>query len=55
MFKTYDAVLNVRFRAEFRDLYERAVKEVLAEQAELGIDVVTDGELDRESYVWFLW
>ncbi|XP_038058304.1 5-methyltetrahydropteroyltriglutamate--homocysteine methyltransferase-like [Patiria miniata] len=39
---------------EFSDQFERAVKEVLSEQAELGIDVVTDGELDRESYVWYL-
>ena len=40
---------------DFHETYENAVKEVLTEQAELGIDVVTDGELNRENYVWFLW
>ncbi|XP_022102489.1 uncharacterized protein LOC110985638 [Acanthaster planci] len=39
---------------DFCQTHERAVKEVLTDQAELGIDVVTDGELNRESYVWYL-
>ncbi|XP_033639156.1 5-methyltetrahydropteroyltriglutamate--homocysteine methyltransferase-like [Asterias rubens] len=40
--------------AGLQQLHLRALTDVLKEQADIGIDVVTDGELDRESYVWYL-
>jgi 5-methyltetrahydropteroyltriglutamate--homocysteine methyltransferase len=33
--------------------FDRAVAEVVAEQAEIGIDVVTDGEIRREHYIYY--
>ncbi len=32
------------------ELIEQAVDEVVAKQLDLGIDVITDGEMERETY-----
>ena len=34
-------------------LFERAAREVIADQTEAGIDVVTDGEVRRENYIYY--
>jgi 5-methyltetrahydropteroyltriglutamate--homocysteine methyltransferase len=34
-------------------LFEQAAREVIADQVEAGIDVVTDGELRRENYIYY--
>ena len=38
---------------EEQRLLDRATREIVAEQAELGIDVPTDGEIRREHYVFY--
>ncbi|MDZ7790105.1 MAG: hypothetical protein U5L08_06355 [Xanthomonadales bacterium] len=38
---------------EEQRLFDRATREVVAEQAEIGIDVPTDGEVRREHYVFY--
>jgi len=39
--------------SEVEKLLDRATVEVVTEQAELGIDVVTDGEIRRENYIHY--
>ena len=36
-------------------LIKKAQKEVLDVQTELGIDVITDGEVSRENYIFHFW
>ncbi len=40
--------------AEHQSLVRRATREVLAEQEAMGIDVVTDGEMATENYIYHL-
>ena len=37
---------------EHKKIVDRAKQEVMPQQAELGIDVITDGEVERENYVF---
>ncbi len=39
--------------ADLEDIYLRATAEVVEEQAELGIDIPTDGEIKRENYIYY--
>ena len=39
--------------AEAESLFARAAQEVIADQAEAGVDVVTDGEVRRENYIHY--
>ena len=40
---------------ELEKCIEKAECEVIQEQIDLGIDVITDGELRRENYIWYFW
>ena len=42
-----------RAGSEGEDLFRQAVAEVIADQVEAGIDVVTDGEVRRENYIHY--
>ena len=37
------------------DLFLKAAKDVINEQIALEIDVITDGEVRRENYTYYLW
>ena len=39
--------------AEAETLFARAAQEVIADQAEAGVDIVTDGEVRRENYIHY--
>ena len=39
--------------AEAESLFGRAAREVIADQAEAGVDIVTDGEVRRENYIHY--
>ena len=39
--------------AEAESLFARAAREVIADQAEAGVDIVTDGEVRRENYIHY--
>ena len=39
--------------AEAESLFSRAAREVIADQAEAGVDIVTDGEVRRENYIHY--
>nr|XP_006818156.1 PREDICTED: 5-methyltetrahydropteroyltriglutamate--homocysteine methyltransferase-like [Saccoglossus kowalevskii] len=38
---------------ELEELLKKAIKDVIDEQTDLGIDVITDGEMRRENYIFF--
>ncbi len=35
-----------------QDTLQKAFNEVIEEQIKLGCDIITDGEIDRENYIW---
>ena len=41
--------------AEYKELEEQALKDVIGHQVALGIDVITDGEILRENYIFHFW
>ena len=40
---------------EIQESLDKAVKEAILEQEALGIDVITDGELARDNYIFHFW
>ncbi|XP_077868378.1 5-methyltetrahydropteroyltriglutamate--homocysteine methyltransferase-like [Saccoglossus kowalevskii] len=38
---------------ELEEVLKKAIKDVIDEQTELGIDVITDGDMSRENYIFF--
>ena len=51
--QTANEAFSLSRRAEIEALLARATHEVVREQAEIGIDVPTDGEMRRENYVYY--
>ncbi|XP_077866511.1 LOW QUALITY PROTEIN: 5-methyltetrahydropteroyltriglutamate--homocysteine methyltransferase-like [Saccoglossus kowalevskii] len=49
----YNAYLAKHTPREIEELTARATKDVIVEQVELGIDVITDGEVRRENYIYY--
>ena len=47
----YNRFLETSPKEETEDLIKRATKDIIDIQAEAGIDVISDGELRRESYI----
>ena len=47
----YNSFLETSSKEETEDLIKRATKDIIDIQAEAGIDVISDGELRRESYI----
>ncbi|RMX44068.1 hypothetical protein pdam_00015034 [Pocillopora damicornis] len=47
----YNRFLETSSKEETEDLIKRATKDIIDIQAEAGIDVISDGELRRESYI----
>ena len=50
--KLYNAFIENVDMEEFEDTLETALKDVIEEQINLGIDVITDGEISRENYIY---
>ena len=50
--RTYSALLRERSH-DTEELLHQATREVVREQAEIGIDIPTDGEVHREHYIYY--
>ena len=50
--RTYSAFLRDR-QDNAEELLNQATREVVREQAEIGIDIPTDGEVRREHYIYY--
>ena len=50
--KLYNEFIGKVDVSEFEATLEKALKEVIEEQIHLGIDVITDGEISRENYIY---
>ncbi len=50
--RTYSALLRDRSHDD-EELLHQATREVVREQAEIGIDIPTDGEVHREHYIYY--
>ncbi|XP_072018697.1 5-methyltetrahydropteroyltriglutamate--homocysteine methyltransferase-like [Amphiura filiformis] len=49
----YDKYMESVDPQELETCIEKAEREVIGEQIDLGIDIITDGELRRENYIWY--
>ena len=45
-------ILETSVFLEHKKIVARTKQEVMSEQAQLGIDVITDGEIERENYIF---
>ena len=48
-------VLRLPMLVELKAMTDKATRHVIEEQKEMGIDVVTDGEVTRENYLYSFW
>ena len=52
--KQYSDYLKHQNSPQNQKELQRAFKDVISEQVKLGGDIITDGEIDRENYIWFV-
>ena len=48
-------MFSATFATELKELERKAIKEVVDEQANIGVDILTDGEVPRENYIHHFW